>query len=177
MATDVKREILRPRIGGSVFIAPGACIYGDVEIEKGSSIWFNAVIRGDEGKITIGKSTNIQDNVVIHSDMMVGVEIANNVTIGHGAIIRGCKIGSNVMVGMNTTVMTNAEIGDDCIIGANSLVSYNKKFPPRSLILGVPAKRIRPLEDKDMEGSRIATEIYRQLVEKYSGGRISGYRK
>jgi carbonic anhydrase/acetyltransferase-like protein (isoleucine patch superfamily) len=174
---DKKGEILKPKVHESVFVAEGARIYGDVEIGEGSSVWFNAVIRGDEGKITIGKNTNIQDNAVLHSDMMVGVEIGDNVTIGHGAIVRGCKIRKNVMVGMNSTVMTNSEIGENSIVGANTFVPYDKKFPPRSLILGVPAKLVRELKDEELEAGKIATQIYKGLVKNYSEKKILGHKK
>ncbi|MGQ9721433.1 MAG: gamma carbonic anhydrase family protein [Candidatus Jordarchaeum sp.] len=177
MSNEKEGEILKPKIHKSVFIAEGAQIWGDVEIGEGSSVWFNAVIRGDEGKITIGKNTNIQDNTVLHSDMLVGIEIGDNVTIGHGAIIRGCKIGNNSVVGMNSTVMTNSEIGDDSIVGANTFVPYDKKFPPRSLIIGMPAKIVRELKEGDLEANKIATQIYKGLVKNYSEKKILGYGK
>lgn len=177
MANEKEGEILKPKIHESVFVAEGAQVYGDVEIGEGSSVWFNAVIRGDEGKITIGKNTNIQDNAVLHSDMLVGIEIGDNVTIGHGAIIRGSKIGNNVMVGMNSTVMTNSEIGDHSVIGANSFVPYDKKFPPRSLIIGAPAKLVRELRDEELVASKMATQIYQGLMKKYSEKKILGYQK
>ena len=176
MPDNEKIQILKPRIHESVFIAEGARICGDVEIGEGSSIWFNAVIRGDEGKISIGKNTNIQDNTVLHSDMMVGIQIGDGVTIGHGAIIRGCIIGNNTMIGMNATVMTNAEIGSECVVGANTFVPYNKKFPPRSLIIGVPARLVRELKSEELEFGKIATRIYEELKEKYSHGEIIGYK-
>lgn len=168
-------RILKPVIHESVFIAEGARIYGDVEIGEGSSVWFNAVIRGDEGKITIGANTNIQDNAVIHSDMTVPAEIGDNVTIGHGAVVRGCKIGDNVMVGMNSTIMTNAEIGDGSIVGANAFVPYNRKFPPRSMIIGAPARLVRELSEDEMKMGRIATRVYEELGKKYSGKKIIGH--
>jgi carbonic anhydrase/acetyltransferase-like protein (isoleucine patch superfamily) len=177
MSNAKKGEILKPKIHKSVFVAEGARIYGDVEIGEGSSVWFNAVIRGDEGKITIGKNTNIQDNAVVHSDMTVGTEIGDNVTIGHGAIVRGCKLRNNVMVGMNSTVMTNSEIGENSIIGANTFVPYNHKFPPRSEILGVPAKLVRELKDEELETIRKATQIYEGLKKSYSEKKILGYKK
>ena len=177
MANEKEGEILKPKIHESVFVAEGAQVYGDVEIGEGSSVWFNAVIRGDEGKITIGKNTNIQDNAVLHSDMLVGIEIGDNVTIGHGAIIRGSKIGNNVMVGMNSTVMTNSEIGDHSVIGANSFVPYDKKFPPRSLIIGAPAKLVRELRDEELVASKMATQIYQGLMKNYSEKKILGYQK
>ncbi len=172
-----KEEILKPKIHESVFIAEGAQIWGDVEIGEGSSVWFNAVLRGDEGKITIGKNTNIQDNAVVHSDMMVGTELGDNITIGHGAIVRGCKLRNNVMVGMNSTVMTNCDIGENSIIGANTFVPYDKKFPPRSLILGVPAKLVRELRDEELETIRLGTQVYKGLVKNYSEKKILKYKK
>jgi carbonic anhydrase/acetyltransferase-like protein (isoleucine patch superfamily) len=176
MSTE-KGKVLKPRIHESVFVAEGARIYGDVEIGEGSSVWFNAVIRGDEGKITIGKNTNIQDNAVIHSDMNVGTEIGDNVTIGHGAIVRGCKIGNNVMIGMNATIMTYSEIGEYSIVGANTFVPYNKKFPARSEILGLPAKLVRELKDEELETITKSTKIYEELKKNYTEKKILGYKK
>jgi carbonic anhydrase/acetyltransferase-like protein (isoleucine patch superfamily) len=177
MSNEKQKGILKPEIHDSVFIAKGARIYGDVEISEGASIWFNAVIRGDEGKVAIGRNSNIQDNSVIHSDMMVSVEIGSNVIIGHGAVIRGCRIRDNVSVGMNSTVMTDSEIGDNSIVGANSFVPYKKKFPPRSLIFGVPAKFIRELTTEEIESIKIPIDVYKELVESYSQGKIMGYKE
>ncbi len=177
MPNDDKNGILKPKVHESVFVAEGARIYGDVEIGEGSSVWFNAVIRGDEGKITIGSNTNIQDNVVVHSDMMVGTIIGNDSTIGHGAVIRGCRIGNNTMIGMNSTIMTNAEIGNDCVVAANTFVPYNKKFPPRSLIMGLPAKRVRELKKDEVGAGRIAAQIYEKLIDMYTNEKIRGYTK
>jgi carbonic anhydrase/acetyltransferase-like protein (isoleucine patch superfamily) len=176
MTGDNGVEILKPRIHNTVFVAAGACIYGDVEIGAGSSIWFNAVIRGDEGKIIVGRNTNIQDNAVLHSDLMVSVEIGDNVTIGHGAIVRGARIEDNVMVGMNSTVMTNSVIGENSIVGANSFIAYNKIYPPRSLIMGAPARLVRELREEELGAYRVSADIYRALVEGYSADRIVGYR-
>ncbi len=167
-------KVLRPRIHESVFVAKGAQIYGDVEIGEGSSVWFNAVIRGDEGKIVIGKNTNIQDNAVIHSDGDMPVEIGDSVTVGHGAVIRACKLGNSVMVGMNATVMSGVEIGERSIVGANSFIGYNKKFPPRSLITGVPAKLARELSLAETAINDAAPQIYGELVEKYRRGAFGG---
>ena len=167
-------KVLRPRIHESVFIAKGAQIYGDVEIGEGSSVWFNAVIRGDEGKIVIGRNTNIQDTAVIHSDANMPVEIGDNVTVGHGAIIRACKLGNSVMVGMNATIMSGVEIGERSIVGANSFIGYNKKFPPRSLITGIPAKLARELSLAETAINDAAPQIYRELVEKYRRGAFGG---
>jgi carbonic anhydrase/acetyltransferase-like protein (isoleucine patch superfamily) len=168
-------KILKPRIHDSVFIAEGARIYGDVEIGEGSSIWFNAVIRGDEGKITIGRHTNIQDNSVIHSDGMIPVEIGDSVTVGHGAIIRGCRLGNSVMVGMNATIMSGVEIGDYCSVGANCFIPYSKKFPPRSLIAGVPAKLLRELKEEETRVNDMPVAIYKEVIQNYLNKKIIGH--
>lgn len=177
MSSELGAKVLQPRIHPSVFIAKGVHIYGDVEIGEGTSIWFNAVIRGDEGKVTIGKNTNIQDNVVIHSDDGAIVTIGDNVTIGHSAVIRGCQIGNNVMVGMNATLMSHAIIGDQCVIGANSLIPYRKKFTERSLVMGVPAKLVRSASATETAFSEKAVMIYAELVTAYEKGQIRGISK
>lgn len=174
MPNNEEPSVLKPKIHKSVFVAEGAKIFGDVEIHEGSNVWFNAVIRGDEGKIKIGKNTNIQDNVVIHSDGRP-TEIGDVVTIGHGAILRSCKIGNNVMVGMNCTIMTGVEIGDFSIVGAHSFVGYNKKFLSESLLMGVPAKYIRKISNEEKEYSKFATLIYQEHVVNYSIGKIACY--
>lgn len=166
--------MLRPQVHPTVFIAEGARVYGDVQVSAGASIWFNAVLRGDEGRIVIGPETNVQDNVVIHSDLNFEVHIGRKVSIGHGAVIRGCRIEDNVMIGMNSTIMTSAVIGENSIVGANAMISYNKQFPPRSLIMGVPAKRVRKLTERELGMNEIAISIYQSLVEKYSKGQING---
>lgn len=167
-------KTLRPRIHESVFIARGARIYGDVEIGEGSSVWFNAVIRGDEGRIIIGRNTNIQDNAVIHSDGEMPVVIGDNVTIGHGAVVRACKLNSCAMVGMNATIMSGVEIGERSVVGGNSFIGYNKKFPPRSLITGVPARLVRDLTESETAVNDAALQIYREVTEKYRRGVFGG---
>jgi len=166
--------ILRPDIHESAFIAEGARIYGDVVVAAGASVWFNAVLRGDEGRIEIGKDTNVQDNVVIHSDMDAGVTIDERVTVGHGAVVRGCRIGANVMIGMNATLMSHVEIGEHSIVGANAFVPYHKSFPPRSLIVGAPAKAVRELTGDELGFNQVAIDIYKDLVRRYQAGEIVG---
>lgn len=175
MLNNSNEAVLEPRIHDSVFIARGARIYGDVDIHEGASIWFNAVIRGDEGKIVIGKNTNIQDNAVIHSDGTIPVEIADNVTVGHSAVIRGCKIATHVMVGMNATIMSGVEIGEYSVVGANSFIPYNKKFPPNSLLTGIPAKLIRELSDEEKAINDVTSQMYEDVIEKYRKGLVVGY--
>ena len=174
MHDEGNEKVLQPRIQESVFVARGAQIHGDVEIGEGSSVWFNAVIRGDEGKIIIGRNTNIQDNAVVHSDAGMPLEIGDNVTVGHGAVVRSCRLRNGVMVGMNATIMSGTEIGERSIVGANSIIGYNKKFPPRSLITGIPAKLARELTEAETAINDAAVEVYQQLVEKYRRGAFGG---
>ena len=149
-----------PKISKNVFIAPSADVIGNVEIGEDSSIWFGTVIRGDVHYIKIGKRTSIQDLSMIHvthykkPDMSDGYPtiIGDNVTIGHKVMLHGCKIGNGCLIGMNATILDGAEIGEGSIVGAHSLVTQNKKFPPRSLIMGSPAKVIRQLNDEEVQG-------------------------
>ena len=133
------------------YLADGARIIGDVELSNNVSIWYNAVIRADTQSIHIGHDTNIQDLVMIHTGNILPVVIEDNVTIGHSAIIHGCTIHSNTLIGMGAILLDGCEIGECSIVGAGSLVTQGKVFPPRSLILGSPAKVIRELTDKEIE--------------------------
>ena len=138
-------------IDKSVFIADGAKVIGDVEIGKNSSVWFNAVIRADSDKVKIGESSNVQDNAVIHTSEGFGVSIGNNVTIGHGAIVHGCTIKDNVMIGMGAIVLNGAIIEENCIIGAGTLVTQGKVIPARSLVFGNPMKIVRQLTEQEIQ--------------------------
>jgi carbonic anhydrase/acetyltransferase-like protein (isoleucine patch superfamily) len=161
----------KPRLSPTAYVAEGAIVCGDVSVGERASIWFNAVVRGDEGGIRIGDYSNVQDCCVLHSDLGVATEIGAWVTIGHGAVIRGARISDRVMVGMNATIMTGAEIGEGCIVGANSFVPYRAKFPPGTLIVGSPARLVRPLEEDEREHHRIACEMYLRLVDDYRAGK------
>jgi carbonic anhydrase/acetyltransferase-like protein (isoleucine patch superfamily) len=159
----------------SVFVESTARIIGEVSIGKNSSVWFNAVIRGDEGPVKIGDNSNIQDCCVLHSDLGLGIDIGNWVTIGHGTVIRSAKIGHHTMVGMNCTLMSGVVVPEHCIIGAHSFVPYNTHFSPRSMIYGSPAKFIRELNENELSSSRIACKVYLDLVEQYRSGNIKSY--
>lgn len=161
----------KPRLSPSAYIAEGAIVRGDVTIGDRASVWFNAVVRGDEGPVRIGECSNVQDCCVLHSDLGMAVEIGAWVTIGHGAVIRGARIADHVMIGMHATVMTGAVIGEGCIVGAASFVPYRAQFSPGSLIVGSPARVIRPLEEDERAHHRIACEKYLQLVAEYRTGR------
>ena len=133
----------------AVYVAEGAKILGDVTIGENSSVWYNAVIRGDSNSIVIGENTNVQDNAVLHTSHSHGLKIGDNVTIGHGAIVHGCTIGNNVLIGMGAIVLDGAVIEDNCIIGAGALVTQSKVMPEGSLVLGNPAKVVRGIEEEE----------------------------
>lgn len=140
-----------PKIGEGSFVAPSADLIGDVKIGKGCSIWFNTTLRGDVMPIVIGDETNIQDNSVIHGTYKkCGAVIGNRVTVGHSVILHGCTIGDKVLIGMGAIIMDQAKIPARSIVGAGSLVTENADFPEGHLILGRPAKAIRPLNEKEL---------------------------
>jgi carbonic anhydrase/acetyltransferase-like protein (isoleucine patch superfamily) len=140
-----------PKIGQSVFLAPTSVVAGDVVLGDGSSVWFQAVIRGDVMPIRIGKEVNIQDGAVLHGTFgKFGVEIADRVTVGHKAVLHGCTIGEKCLIGMGAILLDGVEIGARSIVGAGSLCTQGAKFPPNSLIVGSPAKVKRALTDEEI---------------------------
>lgn len=142
-----------PRFDESNFIAPTAVVVGDVTLGKGASVWFHTTIRGDVNWIRIGEGSNVQDNSVIHvTHGTAPTDIGARVTIGHRAIIHGCTIEDNVLVGMGAIVMDHAVVGRDSIVGAGALVTTGTKIPPRSMVLGVPARVVRSLTDEEVAG-------------------------
>lgn len=149
-----------------VLICDGAKVSGDVTLGKGVNIWYNAVLRGDEGAITVGEGTNIQDCAVLHEETRVGA----GCTIGHGAIVHGCTVGNNVLIGMGAIVLNGANIGDDCIVGAGALVTGKMDAPAGSMILGSPAKVARPLTEAEIASNREFAEGYLHAAEAYRRG-------
>ncbi len=158
---------ITPTVHESVFIAPGAYIIGDVTIDEESTVWFNAVLRGDDGPITIGKRCSIQDNTTVHLYEGSPVVIGDDVTIGHNVILHGCKIGRSSIIGMGSTLLDNVEVGEECIIGANTLLAGGIKIPPRSLVLGSPGKVVRELTEKDLQMLQYSSENYVQKGKEY----------
>ncbi len=149
-------------IDESVFIAPGAQIVGNVQIGKDSAVWYNAVVRGDSSTVIIGERTNIQDLACLHVDKQYKLAIGDGVTIGHSAIVHGCIVGSNVLIGMGAIIMNGAHVGNNCIIGAGALVTENTMIPDGSMVYGSPAKVIRQLTDEEVEGIRKNADLYVQ---------------
>ncbi|WP_319519590.1 gamma carbonic anhydrase family protein [uncultured Martelella sp.] len=150
------------------WIAPDAAVIGDIIVGDNVGIWFNAVLRGDNEPITIGAGSNIQDGVMVHTDMGSPATIGEGCTIGHHAIIHGCTIGDNSLVGMGATILNGAVIGKNCLVGANALVTEGKSFPDNSLIVGAPAKAVRTLNEAAIEGLRHSAESYRQNWQRFS---------
>ncbi len=157
----------KPEIHETAFVAVNATLIGDVIVEEGASIWFGAVLRGDINRIRIGKNTNIQDNCVLHVTEELPVDVDEDVTVGHGAILHGCRIGKRCLIGMGATVLDSAEIGDESVIAANALVLERKNIAARSLMGGVPAKRLREVTDAEAEFLKKSAEHYRQYAEGY----------
>lgn len=157
----------KPVVDDTVFQAPGSYIIGDVKIGKNSSVWFNAVLRGDEDTITIGESCSIQDNVTCHLYEGSPLVIEDEVTVGHNAILHGCTIKKRCIIGMGSTILDGAEIGEECIIGANTLIPAGKKIPPRSLVVGAPGKVVREIGEKELELIQLSIDTYVQKAKEY----------
>ena len=149
---------------GQYWIAPGAHVIGRVKLGHHASVWFGAVLRGDIELIELGAHSNVQDNCVIHTDKGLPVTIGSFCTIGHQAILHGCSIASNTLVGMGAAILNGARIGSNCLIGAHSLVTENKIIPDNSLVMGVPAKVVRILDAEAAASIRRSAESY---VEKW----------
>lgn len=148
------------KIDNTPFIAPGAIVLGDVTLGEDVGIWYHATVRGDRAPIVIGNRSNVQDNAVVHVDANYPVTIGENVTIGHGAIIHGCEIGDNSLIGMGAIVMNGARIGKNCIVGAGALVTQNTIVPDNSLLLGNPAKVKRQVTPEEVAASLHNAEVY-----------------
>jgi gamma-carbonic anhydrase len=150
----------RPDIGRAAFVAPNATVLGDVTLGANSSVWYGCVLRGDINAIAIGEGTNVQDGTIVHLADDHGVRVGSHTTIGHAAIVHACTIGNECLIGMGSTILDGAEIGDRCIVGANALVTQRFVAPPGSLILGAPAKVVRSLTDEEQCGLRRWAEKY-----------------
>ena len=155
--------------GADYFIADNATVIGAVIINNNVSIWFNAVIRGDNEPISIGENTNIQDGVVMHTDEGIPMFIGRGVTVGHLAMLHGCNVGDNSLIGINAVILNNAKIGNNCIIGANSLISEGKEIPDGSLVLGSPGRVIRKVTDDEIRNLKLSAEHYVQNFKLFKG--------
>lgn len=150
------------------WVAPDAHVIGQVELGEDVGIWFGAVLRGDNEPIIIGERTNIQEGVMIHTDPRFPVTIGVGCTIGHHAIVHGCTIGDNSLIGMGATILNGAKIGRNCLVGANALITEGKEFPDNSLIVGSPARVVRSLDETAAAGLGLSAESYVRNWQRFS---------
>ncbi|MBR1814012.1 MAG: gamma carbonic anhydrase family protein [Lachnospiraceae bacterium] len=158
---------LYPAMALDVFVAENATIIGDVECRAGSSVWFGAVLRGDSGKITIGENSNVQDNATVHSDEGFEVNIGNHVTIGHNAVVHGCTVGDNTLIGMHATLLNGCRIGKNCLIGAGALIPEGKEIPDGSLVMGIPGKIIGHVSEEQVRNILENAKVYVEHAQAY----------
>ncbi|MBX3488348.1 gamma carbonic anhydrase family protein [Parvibaculum sp.] len=162
------KPILPPE--GEYWIAPNAQVMGNVKLEKNASVWFGAVLRGDNELITIGENSNVQDGSVLHTDPGSPLTIERDVTIGHMVMLHGCTIGAGSLVGIGSIILNNTRIGKGCLIGANTLIAEGKDIPDYSMVLGAPGKIIRTLDKETAEALRLSSDHYVQNWKRYASG-------
>ena len=155
---------------GDFFIAATAVVIGAVRLKHEASVWWGAVLRGDYDTITIGARSNVQDNAVVHMDEDFPVTLGDRVTVGHKAVLHGCTIGDNSLVGINAVVMNDAVIGDNCLIGSNALITEGKVIPERSLVLGSPGKVVREISDDEVAEITDFSDRYVRNLRRYQTG-------
>lgn len=158
-----------PVVAEDAFVAKNTTVMGNVILKDETSVYFGAVLRAEEATITVGRGTNIQDNCVLHVDKDAPMTIGENCTIGHGAILHGCTIEDNTLIGMGAIVLNGAQIGCNCLIAAGALVTQGSVIPDGSLVMGSPAKVKRPMTEDEIEGNRAAAEGYRRERTIYFG--------
>jgi carbonic anhydrase/acetyltransferase-like protein (isoleucine patch superfamily) len=158
----------KPDVRSAAFVAPNATILGDVKLGPKSSVWYGCVLRGDINSIEIGEGTNLQDLTMVHLADNHGVSVGRYTTVGHGAIIHACTVGDECLIGMGATILDGAKIGDRCIVGARALVTQNFEAPPGSMVLGAPAKVVRPLTAEEQSGLRRWAEKYISVAEAHA---------
>ena len=161
---------IKPQIAMGVFIAPDAQIIGRVVIEEGASIWWGAVLRGDIEEIRIGRGTNVQDLCCLHTDAGFPLTVAENVTVGHRAMLHGCTIGAGALIGMGASILNGARIGAGALIGASALISEGKDIQPGSLVMGAPGRVVRDLDPDEREGLLASAARYRENAVRFTSG-------
>jgi len=149
-----------PRVAKGAFVAPEAVLVGDVQVDEQASVWFGAVLRGDNEPVKVGAGSNVQEGAVLHADPGFPLEIGRDVSVGHQAMLHGCTIGDGALIGIQAVVLNGAVIGAESLVGACALVTERKEFPPRSLIVGAPAKVLRPLTDEEVANLRANAADY-----------------
>jgi carbonic anhydrase/acetyltransferase-like protein (isoleucine patch superfamily) len=161
---------IAPQIAEDTWIAPDANLIGRIVVEETASVWFCATLRGDNETITVGAGSNIQENCVLHTDMGYPLTIGKGCTIGHKVMLHGCIIGDNSLIGMGATILNGAKIGKNCLIGAGALITEGKEIPDGSLVMGVPGKVVRDLDDAAIEGLRKSALGYQANMRRFRDG-------
>lgn len=159
-----------PKLADDVYVAPNAQVMGNVEMDAGSSVWFGAVLRGDNDLIKIGPRSNVQDNSVLHTDPGMPLTIGEGVIIGHQVMLHGCTIGDNTLIGIGATVLNGAKIGKNCLIGAHALITEGKDIPDRSMVVGAPGKVIRTLNEQQIAMLKLNAEVYVANAKRFKTG-------
>ncbi|MGB5948463.1 MAG: gamma carbonic anhydrase family protein [Parvibaculum sp.] len=161
---------VRPQLPaeGDYWVAPNAQVMGNVRLERNASVWFGAVLRGDNELITVGENSNVQDGSVLHTDPGSALTIGANVTIGHMVMLHGCTIGDGSLIGIGSIILNNTRIGKNCLIGANTLIAEGKEIPDNSMVLGAPGRVIRTLTDEQAAALRLSADHYVQNWKRYA---------
>lgn len=159
-----------PELADDVWVADTASVVGNVRLEEGASVWFGTVIRGDNEQIKIGKNSNIQDNSVLHSDLGSPLTIGENVTVGHQAMLHGCTIGNNTLVGIGATILNGTTIGKNCLIGAHALITENKVIPDNSVVMGAPGRVIKQVPPAQESMLKASADYYVQNAKRFKNG-------
>lgn len=163
-----------PVVEPGAWLAPNVVLAGQVTVRAGASIWFGAVLRAEEGSIEVGPDANIQDNCVLHTDDGLHLSVGRNTSVGHGAVLHGCTIGDDVVVGMGSRVLNGARVGSESLLAAGAVVLEGSEAPPRSLLTGVPAKARGELDDDKAESLRENGRIYQRLRDEYQTAQAGG---
>ena len=161
---------IAPQIAPDAWVAPDANLIGRVVLEPGASVWFGATLRGDNEEIRVGAGSNLQENVVCHTDMGFPLRIGAGCTIGHKVMLHGCVIGENSLIGMGATILNGARIGRNCLIGAGALITEGKEIPDGSLVMGAPGKVVRQLDDAAIDRLRLSALHYQQNAARFAAG-------
>jgi len=155
---------------GEFWVAPNAVVLGNVILRRGASVWFNAVLRGDNDPIEVGENSNIQDGTVLHTDDGVPLTIGANVTVGHMVMLHGCTIGENSLIGIGSTILNHAKIGKNCLIGAHTLITEGKEIPDNSMVLGSPGKVVKTVSEEQVALLKASAEHYVHNWKRYAAG-------
>ncbi len=164
---------LKPAADATAWVAPDANVIGNVRLAANTSVWFGATLRGDNESIEVGAGSNVQENCVFHTDLGFPLVIGRNCTIGHKVMLHGCVIGENTLIGMGATILNGARIGRNCLIGAGALITENKVIPDGSLVMGVPGKVVRTLDDQAIKAIELSALHYQENARRFRDGLVA----